>query len=398
MALASQSARVSSSGRLYTSRRGRRRINRPRRFLGVIALIALTLAAGWWWMSDTPAPAAADTGGGAPIAQPRTPIPSQAVSADPRINFTDEARAANAAPSHPEPFDDLTMGDAPSSTEPTPAAQPSISQSTTPTPGSGAVAALLADADNALAANEPLIARLLLNRALHDPRASASDQGELRTRLTALNEEILFSPRVVEGDPLTERYIIKPNDSLAKITSAESLQVDWRLLQRINQISDPRRIRIGQTIKLIRGPFDAVIDKSDYRLDLYARLGEDGSTDARMYIASFPVGLGQYGSTPVGSWIVRRNSKLIDPPWTNPQTGQRYSAGNPDNPIGERWIGLEGTNDDTMILSGYGIHGTIDPQSVGTEASMGCVRMRAEDVNLVYEMLTEGVSRVEIQP
>ncbi|RMH23557.1 MAG: LysM peptidoglycan-binding domain-containing protein [Planctomycetota bacterium] len=399
MALTSQMARTGSGGRLYTSRRrGRRRANRTRRVVGVTLLLVLISAAAFWWIKDEPAPAAAEAAraaepGGAsePLAIGSTPV---AGVTEPRIRFDDAG--SNPAPARPEP-DELTMGAPlpPGGANHSPIADP---DDAAPAGADSAVAALIADAERALASNEPLVARLLLNRALHDPRASEADRASIRARLSALNDEILFSPRIVEGDPLTERYVIKPNDSLAKIVKAENLAVDWRLIQRINRIGDPRRIRPGQTIKLIRGPFDAVIDKSDYRMDVYARLADDGSADARVYIASFPVGLGQYGSTPVGAWVVRRHSKLVNPPWTNPQTGQRYSADNPDNPIGERWIGLEGVDENTTVLSGYGIHGTIEPESVGAEASMGCVRMRAEDVDFIYELLTEGVSRVEIIP
>ena len=66
------------------------------------------------------------------------------------------------------------------------------------------------------------------------------------------------------------------------------------------------------------------------------------------------------------------------------------------NPIGERWIGLEGVEERTMDLSGLGIHGTIEPGTIGTQSSMGCIRMGSSDITQVYEMLAEGVSTVEI--
>jgi lipoprotein-anchoring transpeptidase ErfK/SrfK len=66
------------------------------------------------------------------------------------------------------------------------------------------------------------------------------------------------------------------------------------------------------------------------------------------------------------------------------------------NPIGERWIGLEGIEERTKDLSGLGIHGTIEPETIGTQASMGCIRMGSNEVSQVYEMLAEGISTVEI--
>ena len=49
------------------------------------------------------------------------------------------------------------------------------------------------------------------------------------------------------------------------------------------------------------------------------------------------------------------------------------------------------------MKTGYGIHGTIDPASIGQQKSMGCVRMNDTEVELAYETLVEGISRVRIQ-
>lgn len=267
-----------------------------------------------------------------------------------------------------------------------------------PAPSEGSditVARMVAQAEAALSANKPVEARIAFNRALHSPGATAADRQSLRARLAELNQKLVFSPVVTPGDPLVETYTIQSGDVLAKIVDLHDLSVDWRLVQRINGV-DPRRIRVGQKIKLVRGPFHAVVHKRDYRLDLYSdRRDPDGN---RLYIRSFSVGLGENDSTPLGKFRVKNGSKLIDPHWVNPRTGERFSNSDPMNPIGERWIGIEGAEQATMTLSGYGIHGTIEPQSIGRDASMGCVRMLAEDVELVYELLAERVSEVEIRP
>jgi len=109
------------------------------------------------------------------------------------------------------------------------------------------------------------------------------------------------------------------------------------------------------------------------------------------------VGLGEFDSTPTGVFKVRNNSKLVNPTWINPRTREFYSADNPENPIGERWIGLQGIDERTKDYAGLGIHGTVDPHTIGTQASMGCIRMHSEDVTQVYEMLGENVSTVRIK-
>jgi len=45
----------------------------------------------------------------------------------------------------------------------------------------------------------------------------------------------------------------------------------------------------------------------------------------------------------------------------------------------------------------YGIHGTIDPDSIGKSMSLGCIRMRNENVAELYSMLVAGDSRVTIR-
>jgi lipoprotein-anchoring transpeptidase ErfK/SrfK len=57
-----------------------------------------------------------------------------------------------------------------------------------------------------------------------------------------------------------------------------------------------------------------------------------------------------------------------------------------------------GVDEASKKFEGYGIHGTIEPQSIGREMSMGCVRLGAEDVALVYELLMPRVSVVKIVP
>jgi hypothetical protein len=242
------------------------------------------------------------------------------------------------------------------------------------------------------ASDRPIEARALLSAALRTGGLSASDTTAVRATLAGLNERLVFGPLIAEQDPFSFAYTVQPNDSLAGIARRLSLQVDWRFIQRINGIPDDRMLRAGDRIKVVTGPFHVRVDKSDYRMDLY--MGED---DAQVYVRSFDVGLGEFNSTPIGLFRVRPGSKLINPEWVNPRTRQRYLPEDPENPIGERWIGIEGMEEATRELSGLGIHGTIEPESVGRQVSMGCIRMRHEDVVLLYALLVEEISAVKIE-
>jgi lipoprotein-anchoring transpeptidase ErfK/SrfK len=52
------------------------------------------------------------------------------------------------------------------------------------------------------------------------------------------------------------------------------------------------------------------------------------------------------------------------------------------NPLGTRWIGLS--------LKGFGIHGTNVPKSIGRAASHGCIRLRNDDVEELFERVRPG--------
>jgi hypothetical protein len=282
-------------------------------------------------------------------------------------------------------------------TPPTPGAPGAgLPEPSAPLPNTGTAASvrsLIEEGDRALAAGNPVQARALLSRAYVSSEITRADQSTLRDKLSAINEDLLFSPRIVPGDPMSEVYSIASGDSLVRVTKRRELAVDWRLIQRVNRISDPGALKIGQKLKLIRGPFHAIVHKADFRLDLFH--GSPDEPERWQYIRSFRVGLGEGNSTPVGAFTIRSNSKLVNPHWVNPRTGEKFDANDPKNPIGEYWLGWDGVGD-SALYKGYGLHGTIEPDSIGQQKSMGCVRMGAEDIKLIYELLVEQISTVKV--
>ena len=115
------------------------------------------------------------------------------------------------------------------------------------------------------------------------------------------------------------------------------------------------------------------------------------------FVKSFPVGLGRAGmETPTGLWIAKPNGKLISPTWTDPDTGKTYMAQDSDYPLGTRWIALQGLEGDAEGRDGFAIHGTKDPDQLGTASSRGCIRMDNNDVELIYDLLRQGKSMITI--
>jgi hypothetical protein len=330
----------------------------------------------------------------------------------------------NSAPAGTPPATAPTA--APATTTAAPATSTATTPSNTPAPagtGAGAPPAttpvaqpfgLAADirdkidaAQKAMSAGGPaklLEARTLFNQVLNDERTPEGERRAIRGQMQSINDVLIFSPAVAPNDPLVDTYTIQSGDSPITIVRRQSLPIDSRFLLRINQIADARRLRIGQQIKLVRMPFHAVVHKDEYRMDLYmgpppsagSKTLPDGQDEGWTYIRSFPVGLGESNGTPEGEFVVRPKSKLINPRWVNPRTSEVFEADNPKNPIGEYWVGLDGADENTRKFLGYGIHGTIEPDSIGQQRSMGCVRMLSDDVALVWEVMMDRVSTVRI--
>jgi len=220
--------------------------------------------------------------------------------------------------------------------------------------------------DAALAKPDDLTAlRLLSELYWNKPQARPLIQQKIQT--TA--ERVFFSPRPHYLDP----YVIQGGDQLSKV--AKKYQISWQYLARLNQIN-PRRLRQGQRLKVIQGPFAAVVSLKAYEITVHLK---------GYYVKTYRVGLGKNNSTPTGKFKVL--NKVVNPQYTDPD-GRVIAGDDPSNPLGERWLDLGNS---------YGIHGTIEPESIGQSQSRGCVRLLNEDVEELYDLLTVG-SEVVIQP
>lgn len=283
----------------------------------------------------------------------------------------------------------------------TPPPQPQPATNTQPPELTSPVAGVLTSAERAQAQGKLIEARDLYTQVILDNSANASQQQTARQQAAAINDKLIFSKHIEPGDTLVDTYTVQSGDNLVKIARKAGMSAEHTLIARINGMADPNRLSVGQKLKIVRGPFHAIVDKSDFRMDVF--IGERPVPGSRSvprwtYIRSFKVGLGEGGSTPLGLFAVRENSKLVNPHWVNPRTGEKFDRNDPANPIGERWIGLVGQETGNASAAGYGIHGTIEPDSIGREMSMGCVRMAGPDVETVYDLLVPTISTVTIRP
>src|SRR5262249_26739243 len=147
-------------------------------------------------------------------------------------------------------------------------------------------------------------------------------------------------------------YQVRPGQTLQQV--ADEHQVPWQLLAKINGLADPAMLRAGDMLKVVHGPFNAVVDAKNYRLTLFL--------DGR-YAGRFPIGLGREAPANTGDFEVQ--GVVGNPIYRGPD--MVVEAGDPNNPLGRVWIDLGNQ---------WGIHGTNDPRNIGASTGRGCILMK----------------------
>lgn len=101
-------------------------------------------------------------------------------------------------------------------------------------------------------------------------------------------------------------------------------------------------------------------------------------------VKTYPIGVGSVVS-PSRLGTTQIINSVAHPTYYPPDwylRGLKPIPPGPDNPVGTRWLGLG--------WSGYGIHGTNRPESIGTASSAGCIRMYNEDVEELATLVGPG--------
>lgn len=191
-----------------------------------------------------------------------------------------------------------------------------------------------------------------------------------------INIELLFSQRIT---PDSTEYIVKQGDTLIGIAQEFNSTVD--LIKTCNKLKS-NFIKPGDSLKVITAKFSLVVDKSRNTLILKAdKISPSGEKLDEKVVKVYSVGTGLGGSTPAGEFKI--TNKLINPPWHKAGMGV-IPYGDPQNILGTRWLGID--------IGGYGIHGTWKPETIGKQASAGCIRMYNEDVEELFRIIPIGTS------
>ncbi len=179
--------------------------------------------------------------------------------------------------------------------------------------------------------------------------------------LSEINITLGMTPRAMSGK---KEYTVQSGDTLGGISARFGTTVD--LIKKGNNISGSL-IRVGDRLRILQGTFSIQVDKSDNKLILYLN---------NRFFKRYKVGTGKYQKTPVGNFkIIER---IAQPTWWRPD-GKAIPYGDPENLLGTHWLSLN--------ITGYGLHGTWEPDTIGQQASAGCVRLLNSDIEELYTLV-----------
>jgi LysM repeat protein len=253
-----------------------------------------------------------------------------------------------------------------SAVTPTPVGKPE----TTPAPAASSMfAAARVAVQGALDRGEFAQALLLLSDWYGDPSLSPDETKEVNDLLAQLAGSVIYDGSAHRLEP---PYIVQAGDTLESIAAKHN--VPWQLLAKINGISTAGPLPPGETLKVVKGPFSAVVELGKRKMTLMLD---------RRYAGQFPLEIDPTASLEEGEWKV--DQKLL-----TPAGGGVYGA-----PASEDrsllLANLANPGAPAAIVRGSGSADPVSPEPRGR-----VLRLKDNDVADVFDILSEG-SRVTIR-
>lgn len=170
-------------------------------------------------------------------------------------------------------------------------------------------------------------------------------------------------------------YKVEPGDALSRIARRfrdQGHKVEAGTIAAFNRIRDPKRLQVGQVLKIPIEPIRTVVEKGSFLQAVYV-----GDVIFRLYW----VGHGKDDCTPLATFTI--GTKQENPDWY--ADGRVIPYGHPDNVLGDYFVKFLHSS-----FTGFGVHGTAEPESVGTMASAGCIRMLDDDIEDYFKLVPRG--------
>lgn len=185
-------------------------------------------------------------------------------------------------------------------------------------------------------------------------------------------------PSVVGQD---SPYNVKPGQNLSKIAQKAGLALEH--ITFANKL--PLQLESDKKQRLIL-PGRRILPREHPDTGIAINLPERGGYlfQDQKFVGFFPIAIGAPAhKTPIGHFKV--NSMMKNPTWLPPEWAKEEGPvlPGPDNPLGDRWIGLNSP--------GLGMHATNAPDSVGGDVSHGCMRTYPKVAHRLFEFVHKGM-------
>ena len=192
-------------------------------------------------------------------------------------------------------------------------------------------------------------------------------QFEAKKHLGDMQYKELFS------NPPEDRIIHTVERGENFYTISKKYNTSPEFLMKLNKIKNAQSLSIGQRLTVLKQAFDI---KINIKTNLMV-VNRNGS-----FFKQYQIATGRMDATPLGKFYISIKQK--NPTWF--WDGKKIPPGDPENALGTRWLGIE--NKDRTTGGHYGIHGTNDPESIGQNASHGCIRMHNKEVEELFDMVS----------
>ena len=272
-----------------------------------------------------------------------------------------------------------------------PASRPAVAASEREIPG-GATSETEAEArrkaaglvEQAAKATSPIEQATLLTQAIRSSVLDKTEEEKAYAALLEANKRGILNPRCEEGFMKIE---VKKGDSLwsicKRLEKESHVRVTAGMLRLVNSMTSDS-VYPGASLKVPNQTLSISVKKSKFRLDVL--LGN-------VLLRRYAVGIGKDNRSPEGKFTIA--TRLKDPHWFKPGgAAGGLPPEHPENILGTRWLGFA-PKDGFPEAATFGIHGTKEDQTIGTESSNGCVRMHNADVEELFEWVAAG-TQVEI--
>ena len=183
-----------------------------------------------------------------------------------------------------------------------------------------------------------------LSRLYGNPGLNADETNQLMEVLNQVAGTVVYSRQHLLEPP----YTVQAGETLAQI--GEKYKVSWQLLAKINGVRDPEHLAPGQQLKVVRGPFNAVVHLSKHELTLMLN---------DRFAGRFAIGVGRDRPPTEGAFPVVQKG--------------------PENPTAQ--------TAQMIVLANQAVIHAGNEQQLGRDDGPGSIAISQRDMNDVFDIL-----------